>query len=80
MSVDLLVQIVAILGVILVVYSQFVEAENRRDAIRLVGAAAIFVYALSISNVIFIALTSGIGLAALIEFIEIRTGRHKHLT
>lgn len=79
MPLDTAVRIVAVLGVILVVYSQFVEAEHRRDLIRLVGAAATLIYALSIGNWIFIALAGGIGLAALIEFIEIAAGRHTHV-
>lgn len=80
MTLDTLINIVAVLGVILVIYSQFVEKENRRDLIRLVGAAAVLVYALAIGNWIFMALSGGIGLAALIEFIEIMAGRHHHVT
>lgn len=80
MTLPAMIRIVAVLGVILVVYSQFVEAEHRRDLIRMVGAAAVLVYALSIENWIFIALAGGIGLAAFIEFVEIKTGRHKHIS
>lgn len=78
MRIDTLVLITAILGVVLVIYSQFVERENRRDLIRMVGAFGVFVYALFILNPLFIALTAGIFLAALVELIEILTGRHVH--
>ena len=77
-STELLLLIVAALGAALVIYSQFVEAEHRRDLIRMLGAAALFVYALSIWNWIFIIVTAGIFIAALIEFVEIYMGIHKH--
>ncbi|HAZ29005.1 MAG TPA: hypothetical protein DCY48_04510 [Candidatus Magasanikbacteria bacterium] len=70
--------IVGVLGSILLMYSQFVEAENRRDLIRMVGAAALAVYAISIGNILFIITTTGIFFAALIEFVEIYLGIHTH--
>lgn len=75
---DMTIMIVAILGAVLVIYSQFVEAEFRRDLIRAVGALAVFVYAAFISNSIFMLLSAGIFMAALVEFIEIYLGLHKH--
>jgi len=68
-----------ILGAILLIYSQFVEPEHRRDVIRFLGAGGLFVYSYYISNTIFMFTSAGIGLAALIEFIEILIGVHKHL-
>ncbi len=70
--------IVAILGTVLLIYSQFVEAENRRDLIRMVGAAMLFVYALYVADGIFMTVTAGIFFASLIEFLEIYLGMHKH--
>ncbi|MBU0597010.1 hypothetical protein KJ641_01550 [Patescibacteria group bacterium] len=70
--------VVAVLGVILTIYSQFVEAENRRDMVRMVGSFSVFVYALYIFNIIFIVLSFGIFVASLIEFIEIFMGYHHH--
>jgi hypothetical protein len=67
-----------ILGVVLVVYSQFVEAEHRRDLIRLLGAGGLLAYSLFVWNIIFIILSAGIGIAALVEFVEIYLGYHKH--
>ena len=75
---DFVFTVCGILGVVMVTYSQFVEAENRRDFIRIIGAAALLVYALSILNLIFIAASVGIFFAALIEAIEIYFGLHHH--
>lgn len=75
---DMVIMIVAFLGAVLVIYSQFVEAEFRRDLIRAVGALAVFVYAAFISNSLFMLLSAGIFMAALVEFIEIYLGIHKH--
>ncbi|PIZ95575.1 MAG: hypothetical protein COX81_00720 [Candidatus Magasanikbacteria bacterium CG_4_10_14_0_2_um_filter_37_12] len=68
-----------ILGAILLIYSQFVEPEHRRDIIRFLGAGGLFVYSDYVSNTVFMIASAGIGLAALIEFIEILIGVHKHL-
>lgn len=75
---QMIIYVVAILGVVLVVYSQFVEMENRRDLIRMIGAASLFVYALYVFNLIFMLVSAGIFLAALSEFIEILLGLHVH--
>lgn len=75
---ETIIYIAAILGVVMVVYSQFVEKENRRDLIRIIGAAGIFVYALSIFNLVFMLVSAGIFLAALAEFVEIMLGLHVH--
>lgn len=75
---ELLIYITAGLGVILTVYSQFVEAENRRDLIRMIGALAVFPYALYIMNIILLGLSFGIFLASVIEFFEIYLGYHHH--
>ncbi len=78
MPLEIAIFVVSILGAILLVYSQFVEAENRRDLIRMIGALALFVYALWISNIIFMLAMMGVFIAALIEFIEIYLGLHTH--
>lgn len=75
---ELLIYVTGILGAVVLVYSQFVEAENRRDLIRLVGALALFVYAFYVEDKLFMGVTLGIALACLIEFIEIYLGYHKH--
>jgi uncharacterized membrane protein HdeD (DUF308 family) len=77
-TVTMLVDIVAVVGTIMVIYSQFVEIEHRRDLIRLLGALSVGIYALTIHNTIFSLLAFGIALAAATEFIEIYLGIHKH--
>ena len=75
---ELLIYIVAWLGAILLPYSIFVEAEHRRDLIRIVAGAGLFVYAWYIGNLIFMIVAGGIFLASLVEFIEIYLGLHHH--
>lgn len=72
------VYIVATLGIVLLTYSIFVEAEHRRDLLRIVGAGGLAVYAMYIGNLIFLLTMGGIFVASLIEFIEIYLGLHHH--
>jgi len=76
--IETFIYISGILGAILMIYSQFVEAENRRDLIRMVGALGMLCYSLFDLNLIFILMTFGVFVAALVEFIEIYVGYHKH--
>jgi len=69
--------IVAALGIVLMTYAVFLETERRQDLVMFVGAACLFVYALSISSRVFMIATAGIALASLIEFGEILIGLHK---
>lgn len=75
---ETLVYVVACLGAILLTYSIFLETERRQDLIMLIGAVCLLVYALFIGNLIFSLAMGGVALAALIEFIEIYTGLHRH--
>ena len=72
------VSVVAGLGAILLAYSVFLEIERRQDLVMFIGAACLFVYALFIGNKIFMIATAGIGIASLVEFLEIYFGLHKH--
>lgn len=65
------------IGAIAIIYSQFIEALNRRDLVRMIGAFGLFAYALSTYNMIFMFASFGIFAAAAIEFIEIYTGFHR---
>ncbi len=71
--------IVGFLGALLLIYSVYLEPERRKDAIILVGAAALFVYALFVENLIFMLATGGMFLVALGEFIQILRGKHRHV-
>lgn len=70
--------VVGVMGGILLVYSQFIEAENRRDLMRMIASLAMLSYAIWIMNLIFILTMVGIFAASFIEFIEIYAGYHQH--
>lgn len=75
---EILVSVVAGLGAILLAYSVFLEVERRQDLVMFIGSACLFVYAIFIGNKIFTIATAGLGIASLVEFIEIYVGLHKH--
>lgn len=76
--IEITVFVVGALGAVLLTYSMFVEAEHRRDLIRITGAGCLAVYALYIGNLLFTIAMGGVFIAALVEFIEIYLGLHKH--
>lgn len=76
--VETTVFIVGAFGAIMLTYAVFVEAEHRRDLIRILGAGSLCVYALYIGNLFFTIAMGGVFLASLVEFIEIYLGLHKH--
>jgi uncharacterized membrane protein len=78
-ALELCIFYASISGGVLLVYSQFIEAENRRDIVRMCGALGVLTYALWIQNLLFCIIFLGIFCAALIEFIEILAGYHKHI-
>jgi len=71
----------SVLGVIctfFVVYGFFLETEKRQDIFFMIGFFGLFIYAVYITNPIFILTSLGIFCAATIEFIEMVVGIHKH--
>lgn len=76
--IDVVMNVVAGLGAILITYAVFLEAERRQDAAFAVGSACLLIYALWIGNKIFTVAMAGLMLASLIELIEIMLGRHVH--
>jgi len=75
---DIIIYVLAGLGVVLLTYAIFLEAERRQDAVLVIGALCLLVYAISIGNLIFSIAMVGMALAAFIELIEIMLGRHIH--
>lgn len=75
---EIIIYVVAGIGIILLSYGVFLEAERRQDLVFVLGAACLLVYALYIKNLVFVLAFSAFGLNSLIEFIEILTGLHKH--
>ncbi|PIR78302.1 MAG: hypothetical protein COU28_02380 [Candidatus Magasanikbacteria bacterium CG10_big_fil_rev_8_21_14_0_10_36_16] len=79
-TIELSIYIVAALGAVLITYAVFLEIERRQDLVFFVGSACLFVYALYTYNKVFMIAMAGLGLASLVEFIEIYLGLHKHDT
>lgn len=75
---ETLVYLVALIGAVLITYGVWLETEKRQDLVMFLGAGCLIVYALFIGNVIFALAMAGLGLASLVEFIEIYLGLHKH--
>ncbi len=75
---EIFIYVGAYLGVVFMIYSVFIEQEHRQDIIRILGSGGLLIYAMYIDNLLFIIAMAGIGLASLIEFVEILIGLHKH--
>ncbi|MBT4120988.1 MAG: hypothetical protein HOA57_01175 [Candidatus Magasanikbacteria bacterium] len=74
---SIIIHVIAIVGIILLVYAIFLETEKRQDIIFMLSGICLFIYALFINNLIFMIATGGLVLASLVEFIEILLGIHK---
>ncbi|MDO8499116.1 MAG: hypothetical protein Q7S66_00450 [bacterium] len=77
--IDIVLNVVAGLGAILIVYGVFLEAEKRQDAVFVLGAGCLLVYALWIGNKIFSVAMAGFMLGSFLELIEIMRGKHVHV-
>lgn len=75
---ETLVYVAAFLGILLLSYGVFLEAERRQDLVFFLGASCLLVYAIYIANLIFVIAMGAFALNSMIEFIEILTGLHKH--
>lgn len=77
--IDLIINVVAGLGAILLTYGIFLEVERRQDLVLMVGSACLLVYSLWIGNKIFSLAMAGVMIGSLIELVEILAGIHKHI-
>lgn len=76
--IELSVFAVSILGMILLIYSQFLESLRRKDLVRMIGALCLFIYAIWDNiNIIFMLTFAGVFITSLIEFVEIYMGIHR---
>lgn len=76
--IELSIFAVSILGMILVIYSQFLESLRRKDLVRMIGAICLAIYAMwDNMNIIFMITFIGISVTSLIEFVEIYLGIHR---
>ena len=75
---DVVMNVVAGLGAIILTYGIFLEAERSQDAVFIIAAACLLVYAVWIGNKIFSLAMAGLLVGSFIELVEITIGSHKH--
>jgi hypothetical protein len=75
---EIVLNITAGVGAILLIYGIFLEAEHKQDLVFFFGATMLGVYAYWIGNKIFTVAMIGFGLGSLVEYLEIIFGRHVH--
>jgi hypothetical protein len=78
--IDIIMNVVAGLGAIILTYGVFLEAERRQDAVFIIASACLLAYAVWIGNKIFSLAMAGLMIGSIIELVEILTGKHKHTT
>lgn len=74
---DIVLNVLAGLGAILITYAVFLEHETRQDIVLAIGSFCLLVYALWIGNAIFSLAMGGVFLASMVEFVEILIGWHE---
>ena len=75
---DIIINVVAGLGALLLTYGVFLESERNQDTIFIIASACLLVYSLWIGNKIFSIAMAGLFIGSVIELTEILTGKHKH--
>lgn len=75
---DIVMNVTAGLGAILLTYGIFLEAERRQDAVFIIASACLLVYSIWIGNKIFSLAMLGLFVGSCIEFTEIIIGKHRH--
>jgi len=75
---QILIHIVALLGIVLLPYAIFLEQMHRKDLVTLLGAFCLLSFAIYKGDMIFILAMGAVCLASIIEFTEIMLGMHKH--
>jgi Ca2+/Na+ antiporter len=75
---EVIINVVAGIGAVLLAYGVFLEKETRQDLVFLIGSGCLFVYALWLGNRIFMFAFGAFFLATLVEFVEIMIGYHRH--
>ncbi|MDO8626166.1 MAG: hypothetical protein Q7K39_01760 [Candidatus Magasanikbacteria bacterium] len=76
--VNLAVIVIGFMGGLALMYAILLEAERRQDAVFVVGAASLFVYALVRQDYVIMFATVGMILVAGRELIQIWRGKHHH--
>lgn len=70
--------VIGFMGSLALIYSVYLESEKRKDAVIMVAAASLFVYAALINNKMFMFAFAGMFLVSTWEFIHILRGTHRH--
>lgn len=78
--VNVAITVVGIMGALALIYAVLLEAEKRQDAVIVVGAASLFLYAWWVKDIVFMFVSAGMFLVALRELIQIMRGKHLHTT
>lgn len=76
--IETLVYLSLAVGIFVIFYATFVELEHRQDLIRIIGAAALLLYAVVHMNKALIWTGAAIFLGSAIQFTEILLGLHTH--
>ncbi len=76
---DIIMYVVATIGVILLTYGVFLEAERKQDAVFIIASGCLLVYALWINSIIFALAMASLFIGSWIELIEILRGKHHHV-
>lgn len=75
---EILIHIVALIGIVLLPYAVFLEQVHRKDLVRLLGASCLLAFAIYKGQTVFVIAMGAVALASLVEFTEIMLGIHKH--
>jgi len=76
-SYSLIIYLIALSGIVLLVYGVFLESEKRQNLVMIVSASCLFIYALIFKEPIFMLAMAGLFIANLFEFVEIMAGIHQ---
>ncbi|MFA6486451.1 MAG: hypothetical protein WCT40_03735 [Candidatus Magasanikbacteria bacterium] len=76
--IEIVIYVLAGLGITLMTYGIFLESERRQDAVLTIGALCLLTYATYIGNLIFSIAMIAVALASFVELMEIMLGRHIH--
>ena len=76
--IDIVMNVIAGLGALLITYAIFLEAERKQDAVFVIASACLLTYAIWMGNKIFSVAMIGVLVGSFIELAEITLGHHRH--
>lgn len=75
---DIIMNVVAGLGAVMLTYGIFLEAERHQDGVFVIASACLLAYAVWVGNKIFSLAMGGLLVGSFIEFVEIIFSKHSH--